>query len=465
LGPELLMTIDRAAPRAVRSQLEEGLRTAIRSGRLEPGEKLPSSRELAHAIGVSRGLVTECYQQLQSEGYLHSEVGSATRVAAAAAALPPVQTPPAAKPSPMAVDFIAGVPDLASFPGSDWLWAQREAFRQAPTHAVGYGDPAGAAELRTVLASYVRRVRAADVDAGQVLACSGFAQGLSLTLAALAARGIRHVGFEDPGYDRAVETTARRAGVTAVPIPVDSCGIDVGALASTSAQAVVVSPAHQWPTGVVLAAGRRRDLVAWAAEVDGFVVEDDYDAEFRYDRDPVGSLQGLAPDRVVTIGTVSKSLAPALRLGWVLSPAELTEPITAGKRDADRGTPTLDQLALAHLMRSGRFDRHLRRMRTLYAGRRRTLTEALTELAPQVRLSGLAAGFHAVAHLPDRDEAHVIGAARDRGVGLYGMSQHRASGLTRPPQLVLGFGNLTDRAIRSGIADIADLLGASRPRN
>jgi GntR family transcriptional regulator/MocR family aminotransferase len=465
LGPELLVAIDRAAPRAVRSQLEEGLRTAIRSRRLEPGEKLPSSRELARAIGVSRGLVIECYQQLQSEGYLHSEVGSATRVAATAATIPPVQRPPAAKPLPMAVDFIAGVPDLASFPGSDWLWAQREAFRQAPTHAVGYGDPAGAAELRSVLASYVRRVRAADVDAGQVLVCGGFAQGLSLTLAALAARGIRHVGFEDPGYDRAVETTAHRAGVTAVPIPVDSRGIDVGALASSSAQAVVVSPAHQWPTGVVLAADRRRDLVAWAAEVDGFVVEDDYDAEFRYDRDPVGSLQGLAPDRVVTIGTVSKSLAPALRLGWVLTPGQLTEPITAGKRDADRGTPTLDQLALAHLMRSGRFDRHLRRMRTLYAGRRRTLTEALAELAPAVRLSGLAAGFHAVAHLPDRDEAHVIGAARDRGVGLYGMSQHRASGLTRPPQLVLGFGNLTDRAIRSGIADIGDLLGAGRPRS
>ena len=315
---------------------------------------------------------------------------------------------------------------------------------------MGYGDPAGAAELRTVLASYVRRVRAADVDAGQVLVCGGFAQGLSLTLAALAARGIRHVGFEDPGYDRTVETTAHRAGVTAIPIPVDSRGIDVDVLAASNAQAVVVSPAHQWPTGVVLAADRRRHLVAWAAEVDGFVVEDDYDAEFRYDRDPVGSLQGLAPDRVVTIGTVSKSLAPALRLGWVLSPAELTEPITAGKRDADRGTPTLDQLALAHLMRSGRFDRHLRRMRTLYSDRRRTLTEALAELAPQVRLSGLAAGFHAVAHLPDRaNEAHVIGAARDRGVGLYGMSQHRASGLTRPPQLVLGFGNLTDRAIRS----------------
>ena len=242
LGPELLVAIDRAAPRAVRSQLEEGLRTAIRSGRLEPGEKLPSSRELARAIGVSRGLVTECYQQLQSEGYLRSEVGSATRVAAAAAALPPVQTPPTAKSLPMAVDFIAGVPDLASFPGSDWLWAQREAFRQAPTHAVGYGDPAGTAKLRTVLASYVRRVRAADVDAGQVLVCSGFAQGLSLTLAALAARGIRHVGFEDPGYDRAVEATAHRAGVTAVPIPVDGRGIDVGALASSSAQAVVSAP-------------------------------------------------------------------------------------------------------------------------------------------------------------------------------------------------------------------------------
>jgi GntR family transcriptional regulator/MocR family aminotransferase len=247
--------------------------------------------------------------------------------------------------------------------------------------------------------------------------------------------------------------------VQATPVPVDDRGINVETLASSNAQAVVVTPAHQWPTGVVLTADRRRDLIDWARETQAFVVEDDYDAEFRYDRSPVGSLQGLAPDLVVTIGTVSKSLAPALRLGWLLCPGDLVEPITSLKAIADRGTPTLDQLALAQLIQSGRFDRHLRRMRTVYARRRDTLVTTLAALAPRVGLSGLAAGFHAVAHLAaDAEEDSVVEAARQRGVGLYGMSRHRTSGSTRPAQLVLGFGNLTDRAIRAGLHDVADLL-------
>jgi len=458
LGPELLLVMDRTAPRTLRTQLEEGLRAAIRSGRLEPGERVPSSRELARAIGVSRGLVTECYQQLSGEGYLYSEAGSATRVAGAASTRP-TSTPAAPLQAALAVDFVAGLPDLASFPGSDWLWSQREAYRQAPTGLAGYGDPHGAGTLRTVVAAYCRRVRATAADASRVVICNGFAQGLSLTLEALANRGVRRVAFEDPGYDQTVEDTARRAGVRATPVPVDDRGINVETLASSNAQAVVVTPAHQWPTGVVLTADRRRDLIDWARETQAFVVEDDYDAEFRYDRSPVGSLQGLAPDLVVTIGTVSKSLAPALRLGWLLCPGDLVEPITSLKAIADRGTPTLDQLALAQLIQSGRFDRHLRRMRTVYARRRDTLVTTLAALAPRVGLSGLAAGFHAVAHLAaDAEEDSVVEAARQRGVGLYGMSRHRTSGSTRPAQLVLGFGNLTDRAIRAGLHDVADLL-------
>jgi GntR family transcriptional regulator/MocR family aminotransferase len=247
-------------------------------------------------------------------------------------------------------------------------------------------------------------------------------------------------------------------GMRAVHVPVDDLGINVGALASSGAQVVVVTPAHQSPTGVVLAAARRHALVEWARSNDAFIIEDDYDSEFRYDREPVGVLQGLAPDRVFTIGTASKALAPAVRLGWILAPASLGAAVAAEKRISDRGSSTLDQLALAALLQSGRYDRHLRRMRVVYASRRARLIAALARHAPGIRLTGLAAGFHAVAHLPAAaDERAVIATARERQVGLEGMGSFRAA-TTGPPQLVLGFGQVAERAIEPGIVAIADLL-------
>ena len=251
----------------------------------------------------------------------------------------------------------------------------------------------------------------------------------------------------------------RAVGVDAVPVPVDEFGLDVAALAASGARVVVVTPAHQSPTGVVLAAKRRHALVEWAARNDGFVIEDDYDSEFRYDREPVGVLQGLAPDRVFVIGTVSKSLAPAVRLGWVLAPPPLAGAVAAEKRISDRGSSGLDQLAVATLLESGRYDRHLRHMRAVYARRRGVLIDSLARHAPGVKLTGLAAGFHAVAHLPDSaDEQAVVTAARQRSVGLYGMGPQRATTAAAPPQLVLGFGNVSERAIEPGIAAVADLL-------
>ena len=232
------------------------------------------------------------------------------------------------------------------------------------------------------------------------MVCTGFAQGLNLVLRALASSGVSLVAFEDPGYSATVSNAAARAGISAVPVPVDDSGVDVTALAATGAQAVVLTPAHQWPTGVVLSAQRRLQLAAWADGCDGTIIEDDYDAEFRYDRDPVGALQGLAANRVVAIGTVSKSLAPSLRLGWVVCTPGLADAVIQEKALHDRGSPVLDQLALATLMESGRFDRHLRRMRASYGRRRGVLVDALAAHAPKVSLTGLAAGFHAVAHLP-----------------------------------------------------------------
>jgi GntR family transcriptional regulator/MocR family aminotransferase len=248
-------------------------------------------------------------------------------------------------------------------------------------------------------------------------------------------------------------------GLRVVHVPVDGLGIDVAALAASGAQVAVVTPAHQSPTGVVLAAPRRHALVDWARRNDAYIVEDDYDSEFRYDREPVGVLQGLAPGRVFMIGTASKALAPAVRLGWVLAPPTLADAVAAEKQISDRGSCTLDQLALAALLESGRYDRHLRRMRAVYARRRAALITALARHAPGVRLTGLAAGFHAVAHLPARaDERAVVSAARERLVGLHGMGDRRAAGPATPPQLVMGFGDVGERAIGPGIAAVADLL-------
>jgi GntR family transcriptional regulator/MocR family aminotransferase len=356
------------------------------------------------------------------------------------------------------------VPDLSSFPRGDWVWATGQACSAVAAPDLGYGDPRGSERLRDVLAAYLRRVRAADADPARLIACTGFGQGINLVLQALVRHGIGSVAFEDPGYGNADtdETilAAKALGMRVRFVPVDDEGIDVDALAKTDATVVVVMPAHQTPTGVVLSARRRRALMDWTRRNEGFVVEDDYDSEFRYDTEPIGALQGLDPDRVLLIGTASKALAPAVRLGWVLAPAALTDAIAEAKLMSDRGSSMLDQLTLAVLLESGRYDRHLRRMRRVYAARRAVLTAAIAEHAPAIRVTGLAAGFHAVAHLPSTaDELGVVAVARERGVGLYPMAEFRSAPSRKaPPSLVMGFGNTGERAIEPGIAAIADLL-------
>jgi GntR family transcriptional regulator/MocR family aminotransferase len=466
-SPQLLIELDRGSATPLRSQLEAHLRAAIRAGRLAAGERLPSSRVLAAHLGLSRGLIQDCFAQLQAEGYLTAQLGSATRVAQAAAGPRPAPARvPAAQAAgvPLVADFQSGVPDLRLAPRADWAWAVSQVCRSAPNSAFDYGPPIGDPRLRDVLAAYLRRVRAVDAHADQIVVCTGIAQALGLVLRVLARRGRTRVAFEDPGAVRTVVAAADSAGMDTVAVPVDESGIDVAALARTGAQAVVVTPAHQWPTGEVMAPGRRHALVAWAREHDAVIIEDDYDAEFRYDREPVGALQGLAPDRVVALGTVSKSLVPALRLGWAVVPVALTDDVAAAKLVADRGTSGLDQLALATLIESGRYDRHLRRMRTEYANRRDALVDALTTNAGTIRITGLAAGFHAVAHLPSgSNERDIVERARARGVGIYGMSTYRSTHDPEPAQLIIGFGNTSESAIRAGISAIADLLTGASP--
>jgi GntR family transcriptional regulator/MocR family aminotransferase len=383
----------------------------------------------------------------------------------AVAARPAPATPVAPPARPVEADFEYGIPDLGSVPLTDWSWAVSEATRTLPTAELGDDDPAGSRHLREVVTAYHRRVRSGCAAAEDAAVVSGFRQGLAFALATLARRGIRRIALEDPG-PREHDIIARRAGLEAVPVPVDDDGLDVGRLRETGARAVLLTPAHQCPTGAVLGPSRRRDLVAWADEVDGMILEDDYDAEFRYDRQPVGSLQGLDPARVIALGSVSKTLAPAIRLGWVLAPPPYLAGIVEEKRLSTRGAPGLDQEALALLMESGRFDRHLRRVREIYRVRRDVLAAEVDIAFGPGRLRGLAAGCHALLRLPDRaSESGVVATAATMGVRVNGLGHYRfasADGQAEPdphpPALVLGFGNVSEHQIGRGIRILAEAV-------
>ena len=468
--PELALALDRSTGVPLGQQVQDGLRDAIRSGRLRAGERLASTRQLAEQLGVSRGLVVSVYEQLLAEGYVVSVVGSGTRVAdgvagaaASATDAKPTAARPRAAPPATVIDFGYGVPDLQAFPRRDWLWALIDVTKSLPTADLGDGTTEGDEHLREVLAGYHRRVRAGCADPTDTIVVGGFRQGLTFVLGALAEHGIDRIGLEDPG-PREHDQIARRAGLRVSAVPVDAEGVVVEDLRATKARAVLLTPAHQCPTGAVLSPSRRHELVQWARDVDGVIIEDDYDAEFRYDRQPVGSLQGLAPDRVVALGSVSKTLAPALRIGWVFTPPRFRDSILAEKALASRGVPQLDQAALARLIESGRFDRHLRRVRESYRQRRDALLAAVDELVGGASITGLDAGHHALLQLPagvDEDRV-VAGAAAGvvvRGLGDYRVTAGDVSpGRVLPPALVIGFGNVTTSQIRQGIAVLGDLV-------
>jgi GntR family transcriptional regulator / MocR family aminotransferase len=456
-APELLLRLDRTGP-ALRAQLEDQLREAIRSGRLAPGAALPSSRALARELGVSRGVVVEAYAQLAAEGYLVARQGAPTRVSEAAL---PAAGParPAAGERPPRFDFRPGGPDVSLFPRSAWLGSLRRALRDAPDVRLDYGDPRGAPELRAALARYLGRVRGVSADPELVVVTSGMAQGLALFARALAAAGRRRLAMEDPssGPGRGQLTSN---GLEVLPVPVDEHGLRTDALDRIGPDAAMVTPAHQFPLGVVLAADRRASLLDWAARAGAVVLEDDYDAEYRYDRQPVGAVQGLAPELVAYAGSVSKTLAPALRLGWMVVPERLLDAVTAAKESDDLGTPVVEQLALADFLERGELDRHLRRTRPVYRNRRDALVAALARLLPQCSPAGVAAGLHLVLRLPpDTDEHAVVEAARARGVGLSGLSEHRVE--PGPPALLLGYGRIPEPAIEAAVRALADGLSVA----
>ncbi|MCX5380777.1 PLP-dependent aminotransferase family protein [Streptomyces sp. NBC_00091] len=463
----LQLDIGQAPPGNRTDWLAGRLRAAIADGTLPVGSRLPASRVLAAELRVSRGLVTEAYQRLAETGQVAGR-GRAGTVVVAAPPPPPGPAPAvprgglvdALRAVPCRIDLSPGVPDLTAFPRAAWLQAERRVLAALTPADFGYGNPQGAPALREAVAGWLARNRGIRADPGEVVVVAGVAQALGLLAQVLPGAGVRRVAVEDPG-SLGARQQLEHGGLDVVGVPVDGAGLEVAGLRASGAQAVLLTPAHQFPTGVVLDGERRRDLLAWAAG-GGLVLEDDYDAEHRYDRAPVPALRALAPEGVCYAGSVSKLLAPALRLGWLLVPRRLRDPVVEAKRYADLGNPVLAQLVLARLMESGELERHLRFVRRRHRRRRDAMLRAVAERLPGARVHGAAAGLHLMvtfdgASFPDTALAE---AALALGVKTHPLSWHRLR--PGPPGLILGYAAGPVSEIEEGVAVLGRALRECR---
>ncbi|MBO8193998.1 PLP-dependent aminotransferase family protein, partial [Streptomyces oryzae] len=461
-----------------RAALLTALRDAIRTGRLAPGTRLPSSRTLAADLGLARNTVADAYAELVAEGWLTAQQGSGTRVAdRAEPATPrrpraPSPTAPAERSSRFSLtrhqrwehrpahDLRTGAPDVSAFPRPAWLTSARRALTAAPAHAFSHGDLRGAVQLRQALAGYLARARGVRADPDRIVICAGFAQGIALLARAVpGAIAVEEYGL--PFHRELLEPVTRTR-----PLPVDAHGARTQLLDAdpefADVRAALLTPAHQYPLGVPLHPDRRAAVVEWAGRTGGLVLEDDYDGEFRYDRNPVGALQGLDPERVVYLGTASKALAPALRLAWMVLPDRLVEPVLAAKTPAEWTTGTLDQLTLADFLDCGAYDRHVRAMRHRYRARRDRLVGQLAARVPAARATGIAAGLHAVLRLPPGvTEPAALRTLQQADVALDPLSAfHHPAAPTdaQPPSLVVGYGTPAEHAYAAALDALCGAL-------
>lgn len=444
--------------------MEESLRAAIRSGRLGAGTRLPSTRALSEDLGLARGTVVEAFDQLQTEGYLEARHGSGTWVAAVAVSSPTPTTAAAATAAPPRYDFHPGLPDLTAFPRAAWTAALRRALRAAPASSLGYGDPRGRAELRSELAAYLARARGVVADPELIVVCAGFRHGLALLARVLSARGAAAMAMEDPCVTAHREVAAS-AGLRVEPLAVDWQGARTDLLPTFKVAAVVLAPAHQFPLGVTLRPERRAAAVGWARATGGLVIEDDYDGEFRYDRQPVGALQALDPAHVAYGGTASKTLAPGLRLAWLQLPPNLTGEVVALRRAEDVHVPAPDQLAFTELLRTGVYERHIRRMRARYRSRRDRLIAVLAEHAPDITAAGISAGLRVLLRLPPGGPSaqELAARARDLSIGLVPLAEFHHDPTTDDTGMVVGYGALPEHDFEGALQALRRFLDVHRP--
>jgi GntR family transcriptional regulator / MocR family aminotransferase len=451
-------------PRQRRRALEELLRGAIRSGQLAAGARLPSSRALAEDLGLARTTVMEAYGQLELEGYLTSRRGAGTWVADLAPAPRRRTAPEIRSTRRFRYSFNPGVPDLGAFPRTAWAKALLEGLRTSPPSVLGYSDPRGLPALRAALADYLARARGVVADPELVVVSAGFSHALSLIARVLRARGLRAIAMENPclSWHRDI---AAAAGLEVVPLPVDGYGARTDSLAETGAGAAVLAPAHQFPLGCVLSSRRRAAAITWARTTGGIVIEDDYDAELRYDRAPIGALQALDPDHVVFAGTVSKSLAPGLRLGWMVVPESLIDPIVRLRRTEDAHLSVTEQTAFERFLATGTFERHIRRMRSRYRKRRERLLELLATRVPEATPVGVSAGLRVLLELPSSSPSaqSIVERAAADSIELFPVGPCYHAGTSPPAHdgLVLGYAALPEHDVDPGLDALGDLLAAS----
>ncbi|WP_198168745.1 PLP-dependent aminotransferase family protein [Agromyces aureus] len=451
-------------PRHKVQSLERALRDAIDDGSLAAGTRLPASRALAADLGIARNSVVEAYERLLGEGRLEARVGSGTRVRERIAPSPASALAPVTRSTRFELDLRGGLPDASAFPRSAWLAAMREALAEASSASLGYGPTEGVAPLRAALAEYLARARGVRAQAGDVIVTHGFGELLALVARAIATRGGRRIAVEAYGHVSHREVL-EAAGLELVPLAVDAEGVDVARLHDAAVDAVLLTPAHQFPTGVPLSSARRASLAEWAA-TGGIVIEDDYDGEFRFDGRSIGAFQSLAPDSTVYGGTASKALSPAVGIGWGVVPPMLRDGVLAARRRTGAATDAIGQAALAVLVASGGYDRSVRTLRTRYRARRERFEGLLAEGAPDAKVLGLAAGLHCLLELPEGvREEDVVAAGAERGLrfdGLAAYAADRATASSRPPTMVVGFGAPPDLRFEQAVAAVIASIDAAR---
>ncbi|MGB3483549.1 MAG: PLP-dependent aminotransferase family protein [Mycobacterium sp.] len=449
--------------RGVREVLLSALREAVRSGRLAAGTTLPPSRALAGDLGLARNTVADVYAELVAEGWLAARQGAGTwvldpghlkhqRTEAAAA------RPRGATAAPIH-NFLPGSPDVSQFPRSDWLTSVRRALNAAPNEALRLGDPRGRPELRQAVADYLARVRGVCTDPESVVITAGTRH--SIEVLARLFGPTRPIAVEAYGLFIFRDCIGAAGGST-VPIGFDQLGAVVDDLDDVDTPAVLVTPAHHFPHGVPLHPNRRSAVVGWAERANGYVLEDDYDGEFRYDRQPVGALQSLDPARVIYLGSASKALSPVLRLGWMVVPTGLVDAVVAASGGQQWYVDGITTLTMADFIVSGSYDKHIRRMRQTYRRRRDLLVTRLAPLAPDVTVTGLPAGLHLLVTLPDGAEPELLRRAGEAGVGIAGLSRLRhplaGAGIARPDAVVVNFGAPGDHAFPHAVDALLNVV-------
>ncbi|TCC54035.1 PLP-dependent aminotransferase family protein [Kribbella capetownensis] len=463
-----------APPGGLSDWLTENLRAAISDGRLPIGSRLPATRLLAAELRLSRGVVTEAYQRLTEDGHVAGRgragtVVVAVPVVAAMGVAAGEVTPPTVVPepgldvfdslraAPARIDLTPGVPDLAAFPRAAWLRAERAVLSDLESSEFGYGDPSGTPALRRAVANWLARNRGIAADPDDLIVVAGVSQAIGLVAQVLKDRGIHEIAVEDPG-SLGSRQHLQNWGMRTPPIPVDDGGLRVELLRESRARAVMATPAHHFPTGVVLEGERRRELIQWAAE-GGLIIEDDYDAEHRYDRPPVPALRAMLADQVIYAGSVSKLLAPSLRIGWMLPPPQYKDALIGMKRLADLGNAALPQLTLAHLMESGELERQLRFLRRRHRTRRDAMVDAISNYLPTATVHGAAAGLHLTITFDDTlNDVDLAARALQKGIKTHPLSWHCQ--LPHAPGLVLGYAARTPTEITEAIRTIAEVMGS-----